>query len=177
MFSLLVTLFFSITGITLNHPEWLLGGAGSKREVTGTLPAGWRSGKGVGWLVVSEHLRKAHGVRGSVADRRSDEYEGSLSFKAPGYGADCFFDLRTGKYQLTIASQGWLGVINDLHRGRDSGRTWAWMIDASAIILCIVSLSGIALLLYLNRVRVSALVAMTAGGVLLLALMRIAARA
>ena len=37
MFGLAVVLFFSVTGITLNHPDWFFGGAQSSREAEGEL--------------------------------------------------------------------------------------------------------------------------------------------
>ena len=40
MISLLVVLFFGLTGITLNHPDWTFGGSATKDTHTGTLPAG-----------------------------------------------------------------------------------------------------------------------------------------
>ena len=119
MVSLLVVLFFAATGVTLNHPDWLAGER--TEELSGTLPATWKTAKGIDWLVVAEHLRAAHGVHGTVADRREDDREGSLTFRAPGYSADAFIDVRDGSYKLTVSYQGAVGVLNDLHRGRDAG--------------------------------------------------------
>jgi len=133
MVSLLVVLFFAATGVTLNHPDWLAGER--TEEVTGTLPATWKTAKGIDWLVVAEHLRAAHGVHGTVADRREDDREGSLTFRAPGYSADAFINVRDGSYKLTVSYQGAVGVLNDLHRGRDAGNAWAWLIDVSGVFL------------------------------------------
>jgi len=133
MVSLLVVLFFAATGVTLNHPDWLAGER--TEEVTGTLPADVKTAKGIDWLVVAEHLRAAHGVHGTVADRREDDREGSLTFRAPGYSADAFINVRDGSYKLTVSYQGAVGVLNDLHRGRDAGNAWAWLIDVSGVFL------------------------------------------
>ena len=168
MVSLMVVLFFAATGVTLNHPDWLAGERTD--EVSGTLPATWKTAKGIDWLVVAEHLRAANGVRGTVADRREDDREGSLTFRAPGYSADAFIDVQTGSYKLTTSYQGAIGVINDLHRGRDAGSAWAWLIDVSGIFLVFLSLTGLGLLFYLKKVRIKALVVMAAGAALVLAL-------
>jgi hypothetical protein len=168
MVSLIVVLFFAATGVTLNHPTWLADER--TEEVTGTLPAAWKTANGIDWLVVAEHLRAARGVHGTVADRREDDREGSLTFRAPGYSADCFIDVRDGSYKLTVSYQGAVGVLNDLHRGRDSGRAWAWLIDVSGVFLVLLSLTGLGLLFYLRKVRVSALAAMTMGGALVILL-------
>jgi len=171
MVSLLVVLFFAGTGVTLNHPDWLAGER--TEELTGTLPAAWKTAKGIDWLVVAEHLRTAHGVHGTVSDRREDDREGSLTFRAPGYSADAFIDVHDGSYKLTVAYQGAVGVLNDLHRGRDSGSAWAWLIDVSGIFLVFLSLTGLGLLFYLKKVRIKGLLVMTAGAAIVIALARI----
>ena len=165
MFSLLVVLFFAATGVTLNHPDWLAGE--TTRELTGTLPANWKMANGVDWLVAAEYLRSTQGVHGTVADRRADESEGSLSFKAPGYAADCVIDMHDGSYRLSIVYQGAVGVLNDLHRGRDTGRSWGWLIDLSGLFLVFLSLTGLGLLWYLKKVRLRGLLTFLAGAGLL----------
>jgi uncharacterized protein len=172
MVSLLVVLFFAATGVTLNHPDWLA--TERTEETSGTLPAAWKTAKGVDWLVVAEHLRANNGVHGTVADRREDDREGSLTFRAPGYSADAFIDVATGQYKLTTSYQGAIGVINDLHRGRDAGSAWAWLIDVAGVFLVFLSLTGVGLLFYLRKVRIKALVVMAAGAALVVALAKLA---
>ncbi len=171
MVSLLVVLFFAGTGVTLNHPDWLAGER--TEELTGTLPAAWKTAKGIDWLVVAEHLRSAHGVHGTVSDRREDDREGSLTFRAPGYSADAFIDVRDGSYKLTVSYQGAIGVLNDLHRGRDSGNAWAWLIDVAGVFLVFLSLTGLGLLFYLKKVRLKGLLVMTAGAALVVVLAKL----
>jgi hypothetical protein len=172
MASLLVVLFFAATGVTLNHPDWLA--TERTEEASGTLPAAWKTAKGIDWLVVAEHLRATNGVHGTVADRREDDREGSLTFRAPGYSADAFIDVATGGYKLTTSYQGAIGVINDLHRGRDAGSTWAWLIDVAGVFLVFLSLTGLGLLFYLKKVRLKGLAVMAAGAALVVALAKLA---
>ena len=172
MVSLLVVLFFAATGVTLNHPSWLA--TERTDEVSGTLPSTWKTAKGIDWLVVAEHLRATNGVHGTVADRREDDREGSVTFRAPGYSADAFIDVRTGAYKLTTSYQGAMGVINDLHRGRDAGSAWAWLIDVSGVFLVFLSLTGLGLLFYLKKVRIKALAVMAAGAALVAVLAKLA---
>ena len=174
MASLLVVLFFAATGVTLNHPDWLAGESTTERA--GRLPPAWRSAGGVDWMVVDEYLRAHDGVHGAAADRRADARQGSLTFRAPGYAADCTIAMTDGSYRLTVSSQGFVGVLNDLHRGRDAGRAWGWVLDVSGVLLAVISLTGLGLLWYLKKVRGSAFLAIAAGGALALALMRLAAR-
>ena len=104
MVSLLIVLFFGLTGVTLNHPDWLA--TESTKEVKGQLSTAWKSGADVDWLVVAEELKTAQGVHGTASDRRADSTQASITFKSPGYSADCVIDMATGKYDLTIAYQG-----------------------------------------------------------------------
>jgi hypothetical protein len=172
MVSLLVVLFFAATGVTLNHPDWLA--AERTEELTGSLPSTWKSARGIDWLVVAEHLRAAHGAHGVVADRTEDERQGALTFRAPGYSADCFIDVQDGSYRLTVSYQGAVGVLNDLHRGRDSGRAWAWLIDVAGVFLVFLSLTGLGLLFYLKKVRIKGLVTLAAGAALVIVLAMLA---
>jgi hypothetical protein len=172
MVSLLVVLFFAATGVTLNHPDWLA--AERTEEVSGVLPPTWKTATGIDWLMVAEHLRATRGVHGTVSDRREDEREGSLTFRAPGYSADALIDVRDGSYRLTTSYQGAVGVINDLHRGRDAGRAWTWLIDLSGVFLVFLSLTGLGLLFYLKKVRLKGLLTLLAGAMLVIVLARLA---
>ena len=108
---------------------------------------------------------KTHGVRGALADFRVDDRECTVSFKGPGYSADAFIDRETGRYRLTETSHGLIAVINDLHKGRDTGPGWSLLIDASAVLMTIVSLTGLVLLFYLKLRRKPGLVVILAGTV------------
>ncbi len=63
--------------------------------------------------------------------------------------------------------QGILGVMNDLHKGRDTKSSWNWLIDVSAIVLIFISLSGLVLQLVLRRRRRSTVIAAIVGAVIL----------
>lgn len=175
MFSLLAILFFSLTGITLNHPDWAFTNAETKREIKGRFPEGWKSGDKIDWLRVVEHLRAKDGVRGAAQETQADEEEGTVTFKAPGYNADCFFNSQTGTYDLTVTAQGFIGVMNDFHRGRDAGGAWRWLIDVSGLLLTLVSLTGLGLLYYLKKVRTAAFLAMGVGAAIVVILIKLAA--
>jgi hypothetical protein len=166
MVSFAVVLFFAVTGLTLNHPEWF---AGQVREAhyTGSMEAGWlRPGNGgePDKLAIVEKLRTAHGIHGAVSDFRVDEGEISVSFKGPGYAADAFIDRDKDTYDLVETRNGFVAVLNDLHKGRDAGRGWGVLIDVSAVLLTVVSLTGLVLLFFVYKRRVSGLVLMAAGG-------------
>ncbi len=157
MISLLIVLFFGVTGLTLNHPSWSLGTSATTKSYSGTLPDGFNANGNVDFLTVAEYVRKTNGVRGSVADHRANDTDGSISFKGPGYAADLFFDVNTGTYQVTVVEQGLLGVLNDLHKGRDTSSKWNWTIDASAIFLVAVATTGLGIQIFQRKRRRRAL--------------------
>jgi hypothetical protein len=183
MFGLAALLFFSVTGITLNHPDWFYGGAERSVQAQGHVNVKWlnldipRADSGgetdasrqVDKLEVVEHLRNAHGIRGALAEFRTDERECMVTFKGPGYAADAFIDRATGRYDLTETYHGFIAVINDLHKGRDTGKPWSVLIDLSAVLMTLVSLTGLVLLFYIKRRRISGLVTALVGTVVVVA--------
>src|SRR6476661_3321595 len=93
LFGLASVLFFSITGLTLNHPGWFFADRETRSESRGHVDPAWLRGsgssadsaEGVKRLEVVEHLRKADGVRGAMTDFLADERECTVTFKGPGY--------------------------------------------------------------------------------------------
>jgi hypothetical protein len=155
MFSFVVVLFFSITGLTLNHAEYFQSSVKTS-EQKGSLDSFWVNAPDtlkIQKLQVVEFFRNKYGVKGAVADFRIDESEISVSFKGPGYEADVFIERATGAYELTQTKAGLIGFLNDLHKGRDTGKTWFWIIDIAAILMVIISLTGLILLLYIKKKR------------------------
>ena len=63
--------------------------------------------------------------------------------------------------------------MNDLHKGRDSGSAWSKVIDASAILMTIVALSGIILVCFIKRRRLSGLIIAVIGMLLCYAVYKI----
>ncbi len=58
---------------------------------------------------------------------------------------------------------GLIAVINDLHKGRDTGKAWSGIIDVSAILMVLVSLSGLVLIFFLQKKLRSGLIALLIG--------------
>ena len=161
MGSFAILLFFAVTGLTVNHPEWFTGQ--QKTAIyKGQMPAKWIKPE-VDKLQLVEQLRRTHGIRADLSDFRVDDQQCSVSFKGPGYTADTFVDRDSGKYELTETRMGWGAVINDLHKGRDTGRSWKWLIDASAVLMTLVSLTGLALIFFIAKRRISGLVCLAIG--------------
>ena len=172
MVSFAVVFFFAATGLTLNHPDWF---AGQQRTVVshGVADAALIKTDSAGEidkLGLVEMLRTREHMRGAVSDVRVDDSQVSISLRAPGYTADAFIDRATGKYDVTAVSSGFVAVVNDLHKGRDTGKTWGWLIDASAILLVLVSLTGLLLIWFVYKRRVAGLVLASMGTAIVLAM-------
>ncbi|QDV71280.1 hypothetical protein Poly24_50150 [Rosistilla carotiformis] len=118
---------------------------------------------------IAETLRAEHRLKGRVKEFETDDYECMLVFKSPGYAADVFVDRETGNYSLTVTSSNAVAIMNDLHKGRDSGPAWSLLIDGSAILMAIMSLSGFGLLFYLKKRRVAGVLTALAGTIAVLA--------
>ena len=162
MASFAILFFFAITGLTLNHVDWF---ANQQRTVQakGSVNSQWLTGVEVQRLEIVEQLRRAHSIKAALGDFRIDDAQCSISFKGPGYSADVFVDRHSGQYELTETRNGWGAVINDLHKGRDTGRSWSVMIDVSAILMTVVSITGLALIFFLPKRRTSGLIALAIG--------------
>ena len=174
MFGFAVLLLFSVTGFTLNHAGWFFRSGEQRRELQGQMNIDWLGtdnqatsikppasetaaqadpAPSIAKLEMVEHLRKQHGVRGAVAQFQADEAECLVSFKGPGYTADFFIDRQTGKYEGSESHRGAVAVLNDLHKGRDTGLGWSILIDVSAILLTLVGATGLVLLFFIRRRR------------------------
>jgi hypothetical protein len=165
MFSFMILLFFALTGFTLNHADWFAGES-STSKYQGALDRAWMGATGskdVAKLEIVEYLRRVHGIRSAVSDFQVDDEQCEISFKGPGYEAGAIVDRETGKYELSVTHSGFVAVVNDLHKGRDTGTKWSGIIDFSAILMTLVSLTGLTLIFFLTKRRVSGLVLFAMG--------------
>ncbi len=124
MFGLALTLFFSLTGITLNHPDWFAGESviTLDGEIDDALLNDLRNPKSTtARLQIVEQLRADHQVSGSVKDFTADEFQSLI-------------------------------------------------IDISALLLTLISATGLMLILWLRRKRLKGLVTMAVGALILIVL-------
>ncbi len=159
MFSFAVLLFFAVTGLTLNHAEWF-DSQQRTSQFKGSVDRKWvKPGdeKNVAKLEIVEYFRSTKRITGALHDFRVDDQQCSVSFKGPGYAADISIDRDTGAYELTESRMGFWAVINDLHKGRDTGKVWAAIIDISAVLMTLVSITGFVLIFFLLKRRRSGL--------------------
>jgi hypothetical protein len=164
MTSFAVVFFFAVTGWTLNHPD-LFPVNERRTTVKGAVDASWTKPgtPDVRKLEIVEALRRTHGVGGALSDFRVDDDQLSIAFKGPGYAADALVDRATGTYELAESRLGLVAIVNDLHKGRDTGRMWKGLIDVSAGLLTFVSLTGLVLIYFIHKHRVAGVLLLLAG--------------
>ena len=168
MICFVLVLFFAVTGLTLNHADWFDGKQVQKKS-KGNIPLAWVKTPDtakIRKLEIVEFLRKNYSIKGYVSDFLIQDDQCSVSFKGPGYSADAFINRKDGSFQLSELRLGLVAVLNDLHKGRDSGKGWGWVIDISAVFLTLVSLSGLVMLCFLKNRRLTGLVMAIMGGIL-----------
>lgn len=167
MFSFAILLFFAFTGITLNHLEWF---TDQQRTITvsGEIPKNLLSAdtNQLKRIEIVEFFRSKYHITSPLKDFMIDEYQCVLSFKGPGYANDIFLERETGKYDLTEINTGLIGKLNDLHKGRDTSFKWRWLIDISAILLILISITGFLMLLFLKKKRITGLLIVLLGTIL-----------
>jgi uncharacterized protein len=165
MISLAAILFFSVTGVTLNHPDWFF--REDSRVTEGSMDVAWLHlktsvpenwdgsdfGHEIDKLAVAEHLRQTHLLTGQVADFLCFEDSCEVTFQGPGYAATARIMREDGKYVLTTTCNDLVSIMNDLHKGRHTGAMWKVVIDVSAITLALVAISGFVLVFYLRLKR------------------------
>lgn len=186
MAALAAIFFFSATGLTLNHPDWFF------REQTTTVersmepawlkidrpsPAGWDEvdfGHQVDKLSVVEYLRAEHKIAGRMTEFLTFDDQCEVTFQGPGYAATARIQRDTGKYSLSTTCNDLISILNDLHKGRQAGPVWSWVIDISAIVSALVAFSGFVLVFYLKQNRVLRIATAVVGAVVLLWMILIA---
>lgn len=166
MISFFLVLFFALTGITLNHPDAF---AFQQKQITknGQLDSSWVSEildtAQIKQTAILQFLRNKEKLSGALSEWVVSPQQCLVSYKGPGYSADAFINRSDGSYELSINEAGWIGVMNDLHKGRDTGKKWAWVIDVAAVFMTIVSLTGILLMVWMKKKRLSGFLIALAG--------------
>lgn len=157
---LLVTLFFALTGITLNRPQWFERSEAMIEHHTLNVPpqhlfVNERRFEPnrvalIAFLTQQSQLRgtpSALDVYTEVEQGRLLVGELSLDFKGPGYNATVFVDMTSGEAEIETTDYGLIARLNDLHKGRNSGEVWKWFIDITALLMVLFVVTGVCLLL------------------------------
>lgn len=164
MLGLLALIFFSFTGIMLNHEEWfgfaeprIVKKEGSMPEASAPVPDK---------LAIVEKLRKEFGATGALDSFEVEDDRLAVVFKSPGRRTEAELSRADGHAEVTLETHGFSGRIAELHRGTDAGAGWRLILDASAVLLLITSLTGVALWCLVPKWRPLGLTAVAASVVI-----------
>jgi uncharacterized protein len=159
MLGLLAVIFFSVTGIMLNHEEWFGFAAPHITNKEGTLPEAMATEPDK--LAIVEKLRKEFGVTGAMDSFEVETDELRVVFKSAGRRAEATLHRADGHAEVMLETHGFSGRLAELHRGTDAGAAWRlWVIDGTAIVLLLMSLTGLVLWCFVPRWRPFGLVAL-----------------
>jgi hypothetical protein len=70
-----------------------------------------------------------------------------IRLESPAGSTDLWVLLDNGDVEITQKPATTVSLLNDLHRGKNVGTAWHWLIDISAIIIILLSLAGYILFL------------------------------
>ena len=148
-FAFITLLFFSVTGLLLNHPEWF---EPAKNEETSTLVLPDAVLKSIKQQenpsdLILKYVRQQQDLVGRYQSSEVMDNEVMIRLESPAGSTDIFVSTDTGDTEITQNPASTVSMINDLHRGKNSGLAWSWLIDISAIIFIALSLAGYILFL------------------------------
>ncbi len=163
-------IFFSVTGLFLNHPGWLSHEPAersvsltlAKDEMTQALAAPV-PGKALGEAVARHTALIGRFKSGDVQDGQA-----FIQYLGARGASTVTVDTATGKAEVVGKPSSLLTVVNDLHRGKNTGAAWSWIIDVTAILVIIMSVLGYVLFFSL-RFRLKTSLILTAVSLLILA--------
>ena len=144
-FAFLILMFFSATGILLNHPDWLTSDEPEPQSVTAIIPADKISaaqkaqdaGKALG-AVVAGQIK----LLGAYNSGDVDSSQALLRFEGVKGMTTVTLDLKSGQAKAQIQKADTVTMLDDLHRGKNVGAAWKWLIDISGVVILILSLIG-----------------------------------
>jgi hypothetical protein len=161
MLACLLLLFFGSTGFMLNHTDWFGLEALRTRTREGTLARAILVP--LDRLAVVENLRSDFGAVGAVDSFEAEQENLRIVFRRPGWRAEAVVRLGDGHVELTSEERGTAALLTDLHKGASAGSGWKWVIDGTAGLLVLGSLTGLILWISLPRRRALGILALSVG--------------
>jgi len=157
---LVLMLLFAASGITLNHADYFEGkGESVSREFPLSEEMSARLVRLENGHVLPDAIAaELHRQTGAELFARTiDNQYGELGFDLarPGVDASLTIDLNARKIFLEEIDRGPVAMVNDLHKGRNTGPAWKLLIDIGAAFFLLFTLTGFGLLFLQARRRAS----------------------
>jgi hypothetical protein len=157
-FAFLALMFFSVTGLLLDHPDWLAG-RGQEREsklVVPTATLAQAHAQHDPNAALAAYVAGKVPLVGAYRSAEVDDGQANLRFEGVKGSSTVVVDLQSGQADVTVEHATALTVIGDLHRGKNASIAWRAVIDITAVLVCVMSLIGYVLFFSLRfRLRTS----------------------
>lgn len=143
-FAFLTLIFFAGTGLLLNNPEWF---QAKPDEELVTLPLPKPLASKIQQQenpsdAVLAYVRSQYFLTGRFQSSEVMDNEVMIRLASPAGSTDVWASLDNNTIEVTQKKASTLTVLNDLHRGKNAGATWSWVIDITAILILVLSLAG-----------------------------------
>jgi len=144
-FAFLALIFFSASGLLLNHPTWLSSNtveaqatiAQLDMNALNTALAASNRAQAIATLA-AERLP----ISGTYDSGELFDDEAYLRFAGMFGVSDVMIDLTAGTAEYRTKRFGLVEIMHNLHRGKKAGVAWSLVIDISAVIILVLSLFG-----------------------------------
>jgi uncharacterized protein len=145
-----LALLFGVTGLTLNHGDF---GFSDPQIARSEILVDKNFVDNPDRATLEQCVRQKLGIRSRSTDYHDDPDQIQMTFAVPGARTIVTINRVDGTGQVEKESRGFLGKLDDLHKGFDAGNIWYWTIDVAAVLLVISSLTGMVTLLALRARR------------------------
>ncbi|EOR06138.1 PepSY-associated TM helix domain-containing protein [Acinetobacter genomosp. 15BJ] len=165
-FAFIVLIFFAATGLLLNNPDWFKS-SNNEQIVKLTLPAAFVSAiqkQENPTQAILDFVRDKQPLIGRYKSSEVMDGEVMIRLESPAGSTDLWVLMDQGEVEITQKPATTVSLLNDLHRGKNVGVTWHWLIDISAIIIILLSLAGYILFLTIKTRLITHLL-LTAGSI------------
>ncbi|MEW9900951.1 PepSY-associated TM helix domain-containing protein [Chitinivorax sp. PXF-14] len=169
-FAFIALIFFSLTGMLLNHPKWFAAGkpAGDAQQLTlpkTELAAAQAASEPL--RALADAVGRQHPLRGDYASGEVLDGEAHIRLDGATGKSDLIVNLADGSTELTVQHASAATLIRNLHRGKHSGAAWSWLIDITAVVVFVLSVLGYVLFFSL-RFRLANSIKLTTASLLLI---------
>lgn len=158
-FAVIALVFFSATGVMLNHPEWFEGAPAEARRTIVTLSPE-RLAAAIGSEDVPGSLAAAVAeqadIIGTFTSGEVSEDGATLRLEGVRGSTDIAVDLPGGRAEVDVVPASTSTILQELHRGTSAGAPWRLLLDVTAVLVLGLSLVGYVLFFSLRfRLRTS----------------------
>lgn len=172
MLAIIPLVFIAFTGFILTHDEWFEADDDQAITTVTVIPSRVLAARDR--LALVEHLRTKESVVGAIKPFDwPDAHDGAdeplrLTFESPRCRTEVEVSLPDGETSIVTEVAPLAALLTNLHKGKQAGRAWRFLLDATAVLLGSASISGDFLWRSLPRRRKWGLIALAVTAVAIL---------